>query len=263
MSGQPESPIDWSRLTENTFVESIEHRLETESTNTLASQIGQTETINLPCLVIADRQISGRGRGNNRWISSSGSLTFSLIVDVTNWSIPAERTPLISLATGVAISQAVDQILPVDFLRCQLKWPNDIYLCERKLGGILIESVPYDSNRFIIGVGLNVNNRIAEELEATAITLRDVTERETSLCDVVEFIVVAIDDQLKRLAFSPASILNDWANRCLLTGRSVRIEHTGNETTGTCLGIDDTGALLIQTETGPQRFIAGSILEFE
>lgn len=111
-----------------------------------------------PCLLVAEHQSHGRGRMGRAWLSSAGgsSLTFSLglPMSVADWSG-------LSLAVGCAIADALEPVAKIpagQSPRLMLKWPNDIWLDGRKLGGILIETVPAGSQRMaIIGVGLNIH----------------------------------------------------------------------------------------------------------
>ena len=105
-----------------------------------------------PCLLVAEHQTVGRGRMGRNWQAAPGaSLTFSLALALA----PADWSGL-SLAVGVALAEALDPV-PAGRPRIGLKWPNDLWLDERKLGGILIETVSVGPQRMaVVGVGLNV-----------------------------------------------------------------------------------------------------------
>jgi BirA family biotin operon repressor/biotin-[acetyl-CoA-carboxylase] ligase len=107
-----------------------------------------------PCLLVAEHQTHGRGRLGRAWLSAPGSsLTFSLALNLA----PADWSGL-SLAVGCAIAEALEPSQSANHApRLTLKWPNDIWLDERKLGGILIETVTAGEGRMaVIGVGLNI-----------------------------------------------------------------------------------------------------------
>lgn len=105
-----------------------------------------------PCLLVAEHQTAGRGRMGRIWHAEAGaSLTFSLALPLTlpDWSG-------LSLAVGCAMADALEP-QPASPPRLQLKWPNDLWLDGRKLGGILIETVSAGEQRIaVIGVGLNI-----------------------------------------------------------------------------------------------------------
>jgi BirA family transcriptional regulator, biotin operon repressor / biotin---[acetyl-CoA-carboxylase] ligase len=115
-----------------------------------------------PCLLVAERQTSGRGRLGRGWVSGAGtSLTFSLSLPLA----PVAWDGL-SLAVGLALAQALEPLAPSAVPRLVLKWPNDLWLQDaspgtpaqgRKLGGILIETIQVGERRMcVVGVGLNV-----------------------------------------------------------------------------------------------------------
>ena len=113
----------------------IEYYSFTDSTNKdIWELVVENEAIN-GMLVITDDQRKGKGRRYNNWISSPGkNLTFSFLLKT---EIDTEKLGLISLLIGVAISESIQQFCDID---CKLKWPNDVLIDGKKVGGILIES---------------------------------------------------------------------------------------------------------------------------
>jgi len=152
---------DLESLLQGTFLANVIHFRETDSTNTRAIELlASGDSVTTPCLVYAESQSAGRGRGANQWWSVSGSLTFSLIVDLKRTGLLVEQIPLLPLLTGMAILRTGEAMLPgADF---KLKWPNDVYLSDRKLAGVLIEVPSQSDGRAVIGIGLNVNNSFAK-----------------------------------------------------------------------------------------------------
>jgi len=122
------------------------------------TRLGRRAEDTQPCLLVAEQQTRGRGRWGRGWQSAAGaSLTCSLALPFT----PPDWSGL-SLAIGVALAEALDPAGPRDGAWLGLKWPNDLMRVEgsglpRKMGGILIESVPVGQRRMaVIGVGLNI-----------------------------------------------------------------------------------------------------------
>ncbi len=129
---------------------------------------GRRQTDTEPCLLVAEQQTQGRGRQGKTWHSALGaSLTFSLSLPLA----PADWSGL-SLAVGLALAESLDPPQPGQAPRLGIKWPNDLLLLDdsgnssrigRKLGGILIETVPVgDSRRVVVGIGLNLLPRPPE-----------------------------------------------------------------------------------------------------
>ena len=174
LSSPSDAPLNWQidalwqRLSPLLPGIGIEVLARTESTNTVLldrvrgattrASYGRRAYDLQPCLLVAEHQTQGRGRMGRTWQSGpSGSLTFSLGLPLAlnDWSG-------LSLAVGAAIAEALDpQVAGIDPEtppRLQIKWPNDIWLDGRKLGGILIETVSVGAQRMVvIGVGLNVS----------------------------------------------------------------------------------------------------------
>ena len=115
-------------------------------------------------IIITDYQKSGRGRRNNKWISTPGdNLTFSLVLKENN----AKKLHLLSILCGVAIVDGIRKFTNID---CSLKWPNDIILNKKKVGGILIETKKNNNDTYaVIGIGLNINQEeIPKNLKSIA-----------------------------------------------------------------------------------------------
>ena len=278
---QPE-PIDLSRVMQETFVEKI-HFFETlDSTNTTAlaraEELATTETLNVGTngveLFLAEQQTAGRGRGTNVWWSDEGALTFSLLTRPID--LPAEQLPRVSLAVGLAVCLVAERF--AEQAGVAIKWPNDIFLAERKVAGILIELAKSEPKRLVIGVGLNVNNRMnplnnrmnprAEEtppeIRTTAISLRDALP-DGELLDRTEVLIEAIsqvEKQLSRLIAGDRSLSVEWSNYSFLTGREVRVVTPNSEITGLCESIADDGALRVQTARGLQTCYGGHVAEW-
>jgi BirA family transcriptional regulator, biotin operon repressor / biotin---[acetyl-CoA-carboxylase] ligase len=253
--------IDPHRIERETFVNRAEVHAELASTNDRALRVASAST-ELPRLIAALRQTHGRGRGANKWWGSEGALTFSLIVDAGE--IEPERRPLVSLVAGGAVCETVAMHLPDADVR--LKWPNDVYVGGRKAGGILVEVPPDAPERLVIGIGLNVNVSLRdapEDVQARAASLCDVAGRSLVIGEVLVGILQRLEPDLTRLQTEFGELLFDWRRRCLLTGRCVTLHDGTRSVTGTCLGYDDDGCLLLQTVAGPRRYRSGVVEAWE
>ena len=257
-SVEQQNSSDPRRSERETFVAQAEVHQELGSTNDRALRLA-AESRPVPRLIAALRQTTGRGRGANRWWSSDGALLFSLILQVPR--VEPDRVPQLSLCLGAAVGQAVSELAPGADVR--LKWPNDVYLNGRKVCGILIETPPQLDERIVIGIGLNVNNSVASapaDLAVRATSLRDCAATEFSLTDVLVLVLNRIESVLDEFRQGGWSRLAQrWRAACLLTGRCVTIRCGPQAITGTCLGIEDDGGLLLQTLAGPQRFYGGTV----
>lgn len=247
-----------AELLSKTFVSAVEWPEELGSTNQRALELG-TQVDALPMLVGTSRQTLGRGRGSNSWWSTSGALTWSLLLEPRAFGILPPRWPALSLCVGTAVCLAI-QRWQVGEVR--LKWPNDVYLNERKVCGILLESVPTRPERLVMGVGLNVNNSLAQapaELRERATSLIDETGVSYNLETVLTELLNELERVLALLAQQPADLPPLWNELSWLTGKEICITDAVGECRGRGLAIDDDGALLLETRTGIRRIISGSV----
>ncbi|QDS97219.1 biotin--[acetyl-CoA-carboxylase] ligase [Adhaeretor mobilis] len=255
---------DLESLLEDTFLQSAIHYAQTDSTNTQAIELlASDNSVDSPCLVVAESQVAGRGRGANQWWSASGSLTFSLIVEFPKTAFSVEQKNLLPLLTGMAILHTGETLLPdADFA---LKWPNDVYLAGRKLAGVLIEVPSQSSDHAVIGIGVNVNNSFSdapEGLSSTCISLADQSGVQHSRIQILRTFMREIESLLNSAFGSTAAgetFLDDWPAYCLLTGKQVTLQIGSTQVTGICRGIDISGALILETVNGPQSFLSGVV----
>ena len=219
------------------------------STNDRARELAALGTVELPCLVSADRQTAGRGRGGNRWWTGEGSLAISVLLDAAAAGIRREHSGLVSLAAAAAIVKTVQPRASEQLVG--LHWPNDVYVARRKLAGILVESLP--GSRLVVGIGLNVNNSslaAPPEVRELAVALCDLTGWPHDRTQLAIELVNQLRDELAALAEDPEAIGQQADELCLQRGDWLTLE-TGQETVeGRCFGIEADGALLLETATG-------------
>lgn len=156
-----------------------------DSTNTHAKRLlsEPPEKPDFPLLILAEEQTAGRGRGAKKWWTGKGALAMSLVLslgpDGAFQGISRDALPRLSLLTASAVAGLLEKTLLEKSLRKTVRVhpPNDVFLDEKKICGILIESP--DSEHVIIGIGINTNNTLANlpepfrELSRTITTLRD------------------------------------------------------------------------------------------
>ena len=215
------------------------HHRTTDSTNEHAKELAAAGAPH-GTLVTADEQTAGRGRQGRTWTAPSRSaVLMSLVLRDLD-----ERHALLPLAAAVAVCDAV----PAD---CAIKWPNDVWLDGRKLAGILVEGRP-QAGWAVLGIGLNVSTtEFPAELASTATSLR-LAGLELRSDEVLGRLLAALD---RRLTAPPDSVLSAWRSRDALLGKPVR--WSGGE--GTADGIDDSGALRVQTRDGVVTLDAGEV----
>ncbi len=204
------------------------------------------------------------GPGANRWWSAAGALTFSVLAKPDRFQLPTRRWPQVSLTTGLAVCDAIDEF--VSDSPARLKWPNDVYLDGRKVCGILVEANDGRERNLVVGVGVNVNNSASAapaELREKVVALCDVAGRAVPRIDVLVAILRQLATQLDRLSSHSEALPEQWTGRCLLTGRRVEIELPDGRRAGICRGIDADGALILETDGGSERFVSGVVARYD
>lgn len=234
---------------------------ELDSTNSAAMSLAQSESLRLPAIIGATRQTAGRGRGSNIWWSSDGALTFSILFNPLDHGLPFARWPQVALMTGLAVADTLETRLPPASV--QLKWPNDVYADGRKICGILTEVPPGRTDRLVVGIGLNVGNSLAEaptDIQSSAVSLADLLGSERpSLEDILITLIQRWECWLQRLATDDIDFPTVWRPKCYLAGERISVTIGPESRTGICVGLDEDGALLLETERGVQRILAGTV----
>jgi BirA family biotin operon repressor/biotin-[acetyl-CoA-carboxylase] ligase len=252
--------LDADRLMRETCLADVRLFPSLRSTNDYA-HTAAAESIPLPLLIAAEDQTAGRGRGANRWLTGSGALTFSLLMAPDPVRVPPSRWPLLSLTIGSAVCRSVESLIGRHH-DVRLKWPNDVYLNGRKVCGILVESPAASPGRLIVGIGINVNNRLTDaavEIQQRMTSLADAAEHDLDRTDVLLAVVKQIALSLELLGDDPLQLIQQCRLQCYLTGRFLSLNDGVREISGTCLGIDDDGALRLETAAGEQRCVAGVV----
>ncbi|MDA1048962.1 MAG: biotin--[acetyl-CoA-carboxylase] ligase [Planctomycetota bacterium] len=252
--------IDIERVLAETMVRHVEYRPEVASTNDLAIELATCDACVFPSLAITDHQTAGRGRGANLWWAADGALTFSLTIDSKALALEPRNWPKMSLTIGLAVCETLEPL--VADRRVHLKWPNDVFLEGRKVCGVLVETIAQRAGLIVIGIGINVNNSFQDapsELRSTATSLMDVMARSFELTDVLISQLQQIEHRIGTVIANSEDLAEAWRARCMLEGRTLSVELGLRRLTGVCHGIDDEGALIIQTDGGIERCFAGVI----
>jgi BirA family transcriptional regulator, biotin operon repressor / biotin---[acetyl-CoA-carboxylase] ligase len=217
------------------------HLRSTDSTNERAKVLARGGAPH-GTLVTADSQTKGRGRQGREWKADPGTAVLMSVV-------LHRFDELLPLAAAVAVCEACEHAAGVE---CAIKWPNDVWVEGRKLAGILVEGRPQEGWA-VVGVGLNVGTtEFPEDLREIATSLAIAGSGRPGTGDVLEALLLALGRWLE--ADSDA-VRSAWRSRDALHGQTVRWE--GGE--GTANGIDEGGALLVETAGGVVALDAGEV----
>ncbi|MGQ0608052.1 MAG: biotin--[acetyl-CoA-carboxylase] ligase [Chloroflexota bacterium] len=208
--------------------------------------------------VVAEEQSDGRGRRGRTWVSPpERNLMLSVAVRPR---IPAADAGQLAMSVALAAWTACSATAPVG-----LKWPNDIIARDgRKLGGVLIETA-IDGDRLagaVIGVGINVNwprSEMPVEIARDATALAELAGGEVDRVELLGSLLDELDAELVALE-AGASPLQRYRAACLTLGTEVRVDTADGRIEGTATGIDQAGALVIETASGPVTLTSGEIV---
>lgn len=210
---------------------------------------------------VADEQVTGRGRRGRSWTAPAGtSLLVSTLLQPT-W-LPANDAFLITMLAAVAAAEAIESVTR---LAVDLKWPNDLQIKGRKLGGILVETEMSDAQLrwVVIGCGINVNwsPRSIPELAQLATSLSDEQGQAIDRRDLLAMLLTRLDDRYHKLRQGARSALFDaWRNRLCTLGQTVRAETPNGPIFGIAHDVTLDGALVLHDEQGRQHVVtAGEV----
>lgn len=253
----PETIID--RIGNSLFATNIVYYTKTESTNSIAMELavkGAPEGT----LVLAEEQSGGKGRMGRKWLSPAfKNILMSFILKP---DLHPSRMFLLTMLTSLGIVKAVEHIAHI---KAMIKWPNDIYIENKKAGGILTElKADHDIIHFAaIGIGLNVNfdPSIYPEIRDTATSLSEAASKYIIRVDLLAGILSEIEALYRMLKKNKGDwIFREWRKHCMIIGREVRILGFNEVYDGVVEDIDEYGALLLRGIDGKlNRILNGDV----
>jgi len=223
----------------------------TSSTNDVANEIGSKENTPEGTVIIADEQKSGRGRFGRNWISPPGvNLYFTVILKPTLFP---ENISIITLAAAVAVASSVREYTG---LEAEIKWPNDILIHGRKIGGILVEmkSMGERIDLLNIGIGLNVNmqlDTIPEDIRPFTTSLKTESKTDIDRCSLLNLILNKLEQTYKMiLNDDKQTLISEWIQLNCTIGKEVSVQSQNSIIRGVADSLNANGELLIRLESG-------------
>jgi len=206
-----------------------------------------------------DEQTAGRGRGDHRWQSRAGEGLY--LSALMRPPLSAAQVPLLPLAAGLAAAEAARTAAGVAI---DLRWPNDLLIGPRKVGGILVESKiePVGLAFAVIGIGINVHQRAFDPKHSTPATSLDIAAgQHVSRQDLLVVLLKSLERELEMLSKSETAsgiLARIEKASTWLKGRRVTV-HGPQQCQGETAGLDAQGFLLVQTEAGLVTVQTGGI----
>ena len=216
-----------------------------ESTNDTAKELlgGDADE---GTVIVAERQVAGRGRHGRAWFSPPGGLYCSVVLKPGDTSVT-----MLGLVSGMPVVKALRHWSVL----ATLKWPNDVVIRNRKIGGVLCEGV-YRQDAFwvVAGIGVNTNvslDRLPAEVRGTATSLKAETDVEVSNEEFLEYMLREFDKVYKASKSSARNVLaRDYMALCSTIRQQVAVETPQGTFRGTAVEVTTTGALVVVDDRG-------------
>ena len=234
-----------------------------DSTQNFAAKISKNTKEN-GTVIISQKQTSGRGRLNRKWVSPKGGIWLSIILhpkfDIT-------FTTLIPIAASLALSLAIEKTLKK---KPQLKWPNDVTIIGKKVAGMLVD-LSIESNEIdnlILGVGINFkidSKKLTKSLQSTerfyGVTSLTKTNEKINPIKLVHSFLFELEKVLDLLEHKkPQSIIKGWTKRASNIGKITTVITSDGKIKGKALKIDNDGALVLAQKGKKQRVLVGDVV---
>ncbi len=223
----------------------------TSSTNDVANEIDSKEKTPEGTVIIADEQKNGRGRFGRNWISPPGvNLYFTVILKTP---LVPENISIITLAAAVAVASSVREYTG---LGAEIKWPNDILIRGRKIGGILVEmrSMKERIDLMNIGIGLNVNMQLEtlpEDIRPFTTSLKAEIKTDINRYSLLNAILSKLEQIYKMiLNGNKQTLIDEWIRLNCTIGKEVSVQSQNRIIRGVAESVNDNGELRIRLETG-------------
>jgi BirA family transcriptional regulator, biotin operon repressor / biotin---[acetyl-CoA-carboxylase] ligase len=225
----------------------LHHLVRTTSTNEILKQ-NWLAGDRSPVLLIADEQTQGRGRRDHQWHAPAGlDLMFSL-----RWQpqLPFNQWPRLTTLAAVALTEAINEVTGQ---QAWIKWPNDLYLNEKKIAGLLAEATSLaNDSAFILGIGLNINNTsFPENLQSIATSLRlesssdDWISREALLTSFLNHFFL----RLERCGTHFHEIISEAEKKQWLLNKPISATLNQKKVHGQMIGLSTEGYLILKTDS--------------
>jgi BirA family biotin operon repressor/biotin-[acetyl-CoA-carboxylase] ligase len=245
----------------NLFGKRVFHFFKTDSTNRVAMELGYAGEPE-GTVVLAEAQTAGRGRAGRTWHSERGTgLYFTVLLRPR---LSPAQAPLLTMLAGVSAHKA---IAAQSGLVPELKWPNDLLLNGKKVGGILTEmhAEPNVVRFVIVGIGINVNQeKFPQELSSIATSLRKESGRASYRLELLVKLLMQFESDYNRfLREGPSFVVERFQSvSSFAKGRRVRVDTGAESYVGTTAGLSGEGLLLVEKDKGPiVTVIAGDVTE--
>jgi BirA family biotin operon repressor/biotin-[acetyl-CoA-carboxylase] ligase len=232
----------------------------TPSTNSVGKKIcseGDPKKLH-GTVIIAEEQTGGVGRMGRAWISPVGGIWITIVLKP---QVPIDHIFMITMAGSIAVARAIRKEFDLGAL---IKWPNDIFMGKKKIGGLLLEmSAEADSVHYcLLGIGIDVNNPVkdfAEDLQKDITSISAEVGHEVDRASFLGRILKEFENRYQLVESGEyEAIMQEWKSLSATLEKRVQIRTLKNSFEGEAIDIDEFGALIVRKDNGKrERVIAG------
>ena len=209
--------------------------------------------------VFAEEQRKGRGRMGREWFAPKGSSILCSVV--LRPELEVERVPLITAIAALAAADAVDEMAHA---RSSIRFPNDVFVRDRKIAGVLVESrfISGRPDLFVVGIGMNGNiKEFPGDLAEIATSLEIELGKPVNLARAARALLEALDRWVGELEGGLRAIRRAWRERSAILGKPVRVREGGRTHVGVVEGLDPIEGLEVRLAEGQVRHFRGEHVE--
>ena len=230
-----------------------------DSTNKYAKKLLKDKTTRFPLVVIANEQTAGKGHAQNIW-ESDKDMNITLSIATTPHFVKAEQQFMISKAVSLGICDTLNYFVK----GASIKWPNDIYIDNKKIAGILIENtIIQDSIKYsVIGIGLNVNQKIFNDNIPNPTSLGIITGEKIDLTQLIYIVTDNVLNRLQDLKKESKEIDNQYLDKLYGFNKFLNFNDKTNIINAQIIGVSEFGQLILETKAGEQKTYNFKEIEF-
>ena len=223
---------------------------EIESTNDFARSL-ITEHKIFKGIVIADQQTKGRGRYGNKWNSPKGNLYFTIFFPILKANLKKIQFLVQLQIRNILINYNIKNV--------SLKWPNDLYINNKKVCGILLESIVFNKFFLIIGIGINVKSSPKIKKYPTTYLNKE-TNKKINPRELIEKLKKCFVSSIIDKKYSLKKIAKDWNKYAFNKNKFIKFKINNKIYKGIFKGINNNGALILQHNNHKDYFTHGSLV---
>lgn len=247
-----------SQLSTKVFAQKTIYYEEIDSTNEEAKRLAEHGAIH-GTLIVADYQSKGKGRRGRTWLSSKGDCIYMSII--LRPDMESQYAAGLTLVAALAVSDGIDHL----GCKTEIKWPNDVIINGKKVCGILTEmsgEIDY-INYVVVGIGINVNDdQFPTEIDSMATSIKLESGKMQNRAKLVAYIMEAMEEYylLYRKTNNLSLLLDKYNKKLVNVNEKVKLVRKGEEQIRIALGIDETGALILEDENNvSEKIISGEV----